>query len=102
MDLRDLWRPDTTVTPRFVLWIAGQLPADSALAASRQGGAEFRPWTPTVYLLAAITNLTNAANRQRAGKRTRDQLVKPPTKRTVRRVSVAGIAARQRALEAKN
>lgn len=89
------------MSPRFVLWIAGQLPSDSALWASKQGGAEFRAWTPPMYLLAAVVNLTNAANRQRAGKQTRKPLVKPPSKRRpARRISIAGIAARQKQLKA--
>lgn len=65
-----------------------------------QGGSQFRGWTHSVYLLAAVVNLLNAANRQRAGKTTKSPLVKPPSsKPPARRVSVAQIAARQRALE---
>jgi hypothetical protein len=101
VDLRDLWRPATGVTPRYVLWLAGQLPPDSAFIASQRGGPEFRSWTPIMHMLAAIANLLFAANRQRAGKKTREPLVTPPThKPKPRRVSVAEIAARQRALEA--
>lgn len=96
MDLRDLWRPDTKVSPWYVLSLVGQLPPDSAFAASHRGGAEFRSWTPEVHLLAAVANLLNAANRQRAGKKTREPLVKPPsTKTKVRRLTVAEIRARQ-------
>jgi hypothetical protein len=103
VDLRDLWRPGTQVTPRYVLWLAGQLPPESAFRASQQGGHEFRSWTPTSYLLAGVVNLLNAANRQRAGKKTREPLVKPPTmKPKARTVTVAEIAARQRALEEAN
>lgn len=53
-------------------------------------------WTPQAHLLAAAVNLLNAANRQRAGKRTTSPLVAPPKKRNVRRISVAQIAAKQR------
>jgi hypothetical protein len=98
VDLRDLWRPNSRVTPRYVLWLVGQLPQESAFAASARGGAEFRSWTPPLYLLAAVVNLLNAANRQRAGKRTREPLVKPPTAKSKPRVvTVAQLAARQRA-----
>ena len=101
VDLRDLWRSGTAVTPRYVLWLVGQLSPDSAFRASQQGGAEFRPWTASTYLLAGVVNLLYAANRQRAGKKTRDPLVKgPAAKPKARRVSVAEIAARQKALEA--
>lgn len=100
VDLRDLWRPGTAVTPRYVLWLAGQLGQESALRASQQGGPQFRPWTSTTYLLAGVVNLLHAANRQRGGKKTREPLVTPPTaKPKARRVSVAEIAARQRELE---
>ena len=103
VDLRDLWRPGSSVTPRFVLWLVGQLPPDSALGAASRGGSEFRPWTPELYLLAGIANLLNAANRQRAGKKTREPLVKPPTtKQKPRVLSVAEIARRQKAAAANN
>ena len=65
-----------------------------------RGGPEFRAWTPELYLLAGIANLLNAANRQRAGKRSGKPLVKPPTKSTTskpRVITVAQLAARQRA-----
>lgn len=88
------------MTPRYVLWLAGQLSPESAFRASHQGGPEFRPWTSTTYLLAGVVNLLHAANRQRAGKKTRDPLVRGPSaKPKARRVSVAEIAARQKALE---
>jgi hypothetical protein len=47
-------------------------------------------------VLAGIANLLNAANRQRAGKRTREPLIKPPTaQRRPKVLSVAEIARRQ-------
>lgn len=89
------------MTPRYVLWLVGQLAPESAFRASQHGGAQYRPWTPTVHLLAGVVNLLNAANRQRAGKRTRDALVKPPASQPkTQTVTVAEIAARQRVLDA--
>lgn len=102
MDVRDLWRPGSGVTPRYVLTLVGQLPSESAFGASMRGGAEFRPWSTEAYLLAAIANLLNAANRQRAGKRGGQPLVKPPTakRRTPPRVlTVAEIVRRQQQVE---
>jgi len=99
VDLRDLWRPGTRVTPRYVLWLVGQLPQSSAFAASMRGGAEFRPWTTDTYLLAAVVNILAAANRQRAGKRGGKPVVKPPQAqraRPARVLSVAQLAARQK------
>jgi hypothetical protein len=66
------------------------------LSASWRGGPEFRPWTPELHLLAANANLLYAANRQRAGKKTKEPLIKPPVnKPKPRRVSVGEL--RQRA-----
>jgi hypothetical protein len=68
---------------------------DSAFVAANRGGPEFRPWTGTTHLLAALVNLTYAANRQRGGKPTRKPLVKPPTKKRPKTLTVAQILARQ-------
>lgn len=97
MDLRDLWRLDSRVTPRYVLWLVGQLPPDSAFGASVRGGSEHRPWTPELHLLAATVNLLAAANRQRAGKRGNKPLVQPPKShnRKPRVLPVAEISRRQ-------
>jgi hypothetical protein len=94
IDLYDVFRG--RISPRRILWLVGQLPPDSAFGASVRGGHEYRAWTPELHLLAGIANLLNAANRQRAGKKTREPLVKPPTaKRRPRVLSVAEIARRQ-------
>lgn len=82
-----------------MLFLVGQLPQSSAFAASVRGGSEFRPWDAQLYLLAAIVNLLNAANRQRAGKRGSKPVVEPPKagrSRKPRVLSVAEIARRQR------
>jgi len=98
VDLRDLWRPGSGITPRYVLGLAGQFPLNSALRAAQRGGPEWRPWDPQLHLLAAIANLLNAANRQRAGKRTNSPIVSPPKKsKPVRRMTVAEIKRRQQA-----
>lgn len=75
--------------------LVGHLPEDSALSTSMRGGRELRPWSTQTYLLAGVVNLLNAANRQRAGQRTRKPLIEPPTpsKRKRRTVSVGRIAA---------
>lgn len=66
-----------------------------------RGGAEFRPWTPELHLLAGIANILAAANRQRAGKRGGKPVVTPPAAKKraapARVLTVAQIAARQRA-----
>jgi hypothetical protein len=105
VDLYDLWRPDSGLTPRKVLFLVGQLPQSSAYAASSRGGPEFRPWTSELYLLAAITNLLQAANRQRAGKRSSQPIVKPPKpeqKRKPRVLTVEEIMRRQAHADSTN
>lgn len=82
-----------------MLFLVGQLTQSSAFAASVRGGPEFRPWDTQLYLLAAIANLLNAANRQRAGKRGSKPIVEPPKagrSRKPRVLTVAEIARRQR------
>lgn len=78
VDLRDLWRDGTDLTPRYVFWLVEHLPADSATYAAMKGGAEYRPWTIETYLLAQAVNLLAGANHQRAGKRMRRAPVQPP------------------------
>lgn len=100
MDIRGLWWPGSGVTPRHVLSLVGQLPQDSAFAASVRGGPEFRPWTSELYVLAAIANILNAANRQRAGKRSSKPVVEPPKQaRKPRVLTVAEIVRRQQAAD---
>lgn len=103
VDLYDLWRPNSGLTPRKVLWLVGQLPQSSAFAASCRGGAEFRSWTVETYLLAAIANLLQAANRQRAGKRSAKPVVEPPKpKRKPKRVVTVSEIIRRREQRASN
>lgn len=107
VDIRGLWWPGSGVTPRHVLSLVGQLPVESAFAASVRGGSEFRSWSPQLYVLAAIANLLNAANRQRAGKRSSKPVIKPPASKNkpvpTRVLTVAEIVRRQQAAEkAKN
>ncbi|HEY9417885.1 MAG TPA: hypothetical protein VIQ30_24260 [Pseudonocardia sp.] len=73
-DLRDLWREGRDLTPRYALWLVGQLPEGSAFFASLQGGPRYRAWTLQNHLAAATVNLLYAANHQRANKK----MKKPP------------------------
>lgn len=76
--------------------LIAHLPESSAYVASNRGGPEFRAWTSTTHLLAAIVNLTYAANRQRGGKPTRKPLISPPKKERPRQLTVAEIIARHK------
>lgn len=79
-----------------MLLLAGQLPQSSAFAASARGGPEFRPWTSELYVLAAIANLLQAANRQRAGKRGSKPVVEPPKANRTRKPRVLTVSEIQR------
>lgn len=74
--------------------LIGHLAETSAYVAANRGGPEFRSWTGSVHLLAALVNLTYAANRQRGGKPTRKPLVSPPTKQRPKKITVAELIAR--------
>lgn len=91
-----MWREGTTLTPRYILLLAAHLAENSAFVAATRGGPEYRPWTGSTHLLAALVNLTYAANRQRGGKPTRKPLVKPPDRKRPRKLTVAQILARQK------
>jgi hypothetical protein len=43
-------------SPRLLLYLVERLPEESEFYAEIAGGREFRPWTNTAYLLAAIAN----------------------------------------------
>jgi hypothetical protein len=88
-----------------VLFLVGQLSQSSAFAASMRGGAEFRPWTAELYVLAAIANLLQAANRQRAGKRSAKPVIEPPKpnqRKKARVITVAEIMRRRQQHAAKS
>lgn len=96
IDLRDLWRDGSDLTPRYVLWLVGQLPPESALWASQRGGSQWRPWPIGNQLLAAQVNHLAAANSQRAGKKPKPVITMPKeSKPKGRVVTVAEIKARQ-------
>ena len=78
VDIRDLWRDDSRLTPRSVLWLVEHLPESSATIAKAKGGPKHRPWTSEAHLLALVANLLHVSNRQRAGKPARKPLITPP------------------------
>lgn len=90
-------REDSPLSARFVLSLVEHLPDDSAFISAMRGGRIHRPWTLEARLLASTVNLLFAANRQRAGQKTRQPLVTPPKPKVSskrRTVTVAQLAAR--------
>ncbi len=60
-DLFEVYRVDLrdclfTMSPRWLLMLITQLPAGSRFYAARRGGAQFRGWDETRYILAAVVN----------------------------------------------
>jgi len=103
VDIRDLWRDESALTPRYVLWLAEHLPETSATIAKAKGGPRHRPWTSETHLLALVANLLFVANRQRAGKPVRRPLISPPkskvNKSRGRVVRAADMNARMRRIQ---
>ncbi len=62
VDLRQLFHDDDPLSPNYVLTLVVNLPRDSALAASRRGGPQYRGWDEDRYALVAMVNAQRAAN----------------------------------------
>ncbi|MCK2242318.1 MULTISPECIES: hypothetical protein [unclassified Crossiella] len=93
LDLADVLRPGSGLSPRRVLALAEQLPEDSATVASLRGGPEHRGWTGDRYLLAALADAARLGNWQRGGGHgRRPQPVARPRLR--RRGAAAGLISR--------
>lgn len=54
VDLRDLFREDNPLSPRWVLNLIIGLPMDLEFRAAERGGKKFRGWGPSTYALADI------------------------------------------------
>lgn len=67
MDLRELFADESTLTPRYVLWLVEWLPDTSALHASAQGGPKHRGWNADRHAAISTVELLAAANWQRGG-----------------------------------
>ncbi|MCP3801856.1 hypothetical protein NLX83_21555 [Allokutzneria sp. A3M-2-11 16] len=67
LDLSDVLRPDSGLTPRRTLLLAEHLPSGSATVAALLGGPEHREWSTLAHLLAALVDATQAGNWQRGG-----------------------------------
>ncbi|AGR46439.1 tail assembly chaperone [Mycobacterium phage Odin] len=60
VDLRDLFRDEDPLSPRFVLALVLCLPKDGAFYASRRGGQQYRGWDEDRYALADIYDAVQA------------------------------------------
>jgi len=57
-----LFSEENPLSPRLVIELLTHLPSDSALAASRRGGPQYRGWDADRYALAALVNAQRANN----------------------------------------
>ncbi|QDH47843.1 tail assembly chaperone [Mycobacterium phage Benvolio] len=62
VDLRDLFRDEDPLTPRFVLALVLCLPKDGAFYAERRGGQQYRGWDEDRHALADIYDAVQAGN----------------------------------------
>lgn len=60
VDIRDLLRPGTGVTPRWVLALVKGLDVNSRFHAQKRGGQQFRYWDESRYALVAIADAVRA------------------------------------------
>ncbi|SHS97920.1 Uncharacterised protein [Mycobacteroides abscessus subsp. abscessus] len=56
MDLLDLFRENSTLTPEYLLALITYLPVESAFQAEKRGGQQFRGWNPQMYAIVAAVN----------------------------------------------
>lgn len=60
MDLRDIFVPESRLTPLFLLVLIRGLPEDCRFNAERRGGQEFRGWDAGRYAAVASVNAVRA------------------------------------------
>lgn len=61
IDLLDVLRPGSGLTPRLALAYARQMPLGSATVAALRGGAEYRGWDQDRYMTADLIDLLNTS-----------------------------------------
>jgi hypothetical protein len=62
LDLTDVLRPGSGLSPRRALVLIRQLPIESATVAAMRGGPEFRGWGQDRYLMATLIDAVNNLN----------------------------------------
>lgn len=87
--MRDLFADESTLTPRYVLWLVEWLPDDAATIASQRGGQHHRGWTTDRHLVVSAVELMAWANYQRGeGKGPRPKPIERPKTGKPRRRTV--------------
>lgn len=60
VDLRDVFVPESRVTPRWILVLVRGLPESSRFVAELRGGSQFRGWDASRYAAVATVNAVRA------------------------------------------
>lgn len=60
VDLRDIYRPEATLTPRFLFVLLKGLPTGSRFNSEKRGGQQFQGWDESRYMQAALINAVRA------------------------------------------
>lgn len=60
VDLRDMFREDSGLSPRWLLNLIVNLPFSSRFYAEQQGGQQFRGWDESRYAMVATVNAIRA------------------------------------------
>lgn len=62
VDVRDLFREVSPLSPRYILSLVLQLPLGSAFVAAQRGGAKYRGWDHAMYAQVALINAVRTQN----------------------------------------
>lgn len=60
IDLRDMFREDTDLSPRWLLTHIKNLPLGSRFYSEQRGGQQFRGWDESRYAMVAVVNAVRA------------------------------------------
>ncbi|UAJ16534.1 tail assembly chaperone [Mycobacterium phage LarryKay] len=60
VDLRDIYLPESRLSPKLALVLIKELPVGSRFYAEKRGGKQFRGWDESRYALVAIVNAVRA------------------------------------------
>lgn len=60
VDLRDIYRPEASLSPRFLFVLIKGLPMGSRFNSEKRGGSQFQGWDDSKYMQAALINAVRA------------------------------------------
>lgn len=60
VDLRDIYRPEANLTPRYLFVLLKGLPVGSRFNSEKRGGQQFQGWDESRYMQASLINAVRA------------------------------------------